>query len=364
MRVHKTVIQCVAATVVLAALLSGDPARAQQSVISKKSDVTFTGRLHAQYHTSSVEDVSPSSSFYVRRARLAAEYRNLAGTMRGKVQYDIGAGSPKLKDGYVDLLFGGGLNVRLGQFKKPFSLWELTSSKRTMVIERANGLIGSAWKSTNSIIIKDGLYGDRDIGVMLHGTTGALRYNLGLFNGNGNNKKSDDDDGKQIGGRLVYSLSDDLALGAGVSSRTVSDFVDPVRGDTTSTRFQAYEIDLDYGIRHDVSRTGAWVQAELLYGANPVFGDDANFSGINVVGSYNLNQAGEGRIYSLRPAIRFDYSKRDTDDDDTANILLTPGLDIFFDKYNRVQINLDIDRSQMDGADTEFGLRIQFQQII
>jgi hypothetical protein len=36
-------------------------------------------------------------------------------------------------------------------------------------------------------------------------------------------------------------------------------------------------------------------------------------------------------------------------------------LDIFFDKYNRLQINVDINMPSEDGADSEVALRIQGQ---
>jgi hypothetical protein len=79
------------------------------------------------------------------------------------------------------------------------------------------------------------------------------------------------------------------------------------------------------------------------------------------VGSYNVKQPEGRKMYSVRPAVRFDFAQRDTDDDDTRNILLTPGVDIFFDKYNRLQINIDINLPQKDGADTEVGARVQAQ---
>ena len=43
---------------------------------------------------------------------------------------------------------------------------------------------------------------------------------------------------------------------------------------------------------------------------------------------------------------------------------LTPGLDIFSDGVNRLQINLDVNKQRMNGADTEYGLRVQLQQLI
>lgn len=340
---------------------------AQESVVSKKSKVSFTGRLHAQAQTSNAEAAdNMNNSFSIRRARLTAKFKNLTGTMEGKVQFDLGEGGYKLKDGYVELKFNSKYNVKLGQFKKPFSLWELTSSTKTMVIERGNKLLGSGWKSTNNIIVKDGLYAGRDIGLMMHGKMNKLKYSVGVFNGNGYNKKKDDDNGKLIGGRAVFSASKTLAVGAAFSNRTVSEynsFIDTLKNGNSAS-FQAFGIDMDYGIKHKVSKNGLWVQAEFLTGANPNYSDEAKFMGLTFLASYNLKKAEGGAIYSIRPALRIDYSQRNTDDDDTGSILLTPGLDIFFDEFNRLQINLDIVKPQMDGADTEMGIRFQLQMHI
>ncbi len=61
-------------------------ASAQENVISKKSKVSFTGRLHAQAQTSNVEAAeNMNSTFSVRRARLTAKFKNLTGSMEAKV---------------------------------------------------------------------------------------------------------------------------------------------------------------------------------------------------------------------------------------------------------------------------------------
>ena len=63
-------------------------------------------------------------------------------------------GSPSLKgvrlifplladeDAYVRLTFGSGFRATIGQFKRPFDVFELTSSTQTLVIERAGGVDG------------------------------------------------------------------------------------------------------------------------------------------------------------------------------------------------------------------------------
>jgi hypothetical protein len=339
----------------------------EENVISKKSNVTFGGRLHAQFQTSNSEEAKdgdePSSTFSVRRARLAASYKNESGKIKGKVQYDLGEGGAKLKDGYIDASCCPHFAIRMGQFKKPFSLWELTSTTKTMVIERGNAVIGSSWKATNQIIGKDGRYSGRDIGAMVHGKTEKVDYAFGVFNGNGDNKKADDDKGKTFGGRLVLKAMPGVRVGGSVSSRTIScydSFVDTTKNGESAS-FTAFEVDLDFGIGPDVSQTGPWLQAEVATGNNPHFDDETDFMGVTVVGSFNLRQPEGGKIYSIRPAVRVDYAQRHKDDDDFTNMLITPGIDIFFDKYNRLQINVDMNKPKMDGADSEVAVRVQGQ---
>lgn len=340
------------------------PVWGEENVVSEKSKVIFSGRLHAQFHTSNVKAVPSNSSFFVRRARLTAEYENMPGTLAAEVQYDLGEGDADLKSGLVDLRLSPRFNIMLGQYKKPFSLWEQTSSRKIAVIERANSIMGSKGKSSNHLLEDDGLYAGRDIGAMLHGEADKVEYYLGVFNGNGSNTEGDDDDGKLVVGRIVINSLKDLAFGASVARRAVSSYADPVRQVTASANFEAFEFDFEYGIRHDVSRTGVWIQTEFAYGSNPYFSDSAKFLGFAFIGSYNVRLSKGRKAYSVRPAFRFDYAKGNTDDDDTGNILFTSGLDIFLDKHNKVQMNLDINLPQKTGADPEMALRVQFQMHI
>ncbi|GAB4342616.1 MAG: hypothetical protein Kow0037_30160 [Calditrichia bacterium] len=353
---------CIFLTLVLVALsaVAGD-----NNVISKKSQVTFTGRLHAQAQSSNVEAAeSMNKTFSIRRARLTASWKNLNGTLKAKVQYDLAEGGAKLKDGFVEVVTGSALAFKIGQFKKPFSLWEQTSTTKLMVIERGNKVLGSSWKGSNDIIIKDGLYAGRDIGFMVHGKSNKLTYYLGVFNGNGYHKKTDSDNGKLVGGRLVFQAAKDLAIGASFSNRRVSEynsFVDTTKNGT-GANFQAFEADVEYGIKNKVSKSGPWVQAEYVFGSNPHYSDEAKFMGLILSGSYNFKMKKEdGLIYSVRPVVRVDYNQRNTDDDDTKVMMITPGVDFFFDEYNRIQINMEIVKPQMSGADTEIGFRVQFQ---
>lgn len=72
-----------------------------------------------------------------RRARIYIE-GDIRGGIDFKAQYDFAEGDPEFKDVYIgfnDLKYVG--NLRIGQFKEPFSLEELTSSNYITFLERS-----------------------------------------------------------------------------------------------------------------------------------------------------------------------------------------------------------------------------------
>jgi phosphate-selective porin OprO and OprP len=127
--------------------------------------------------------------FLVRRARLDVSGRAFR-WIDFKVEADFTEGV-SLKDAYLDFRFLPEVRLRGGQFKVPFSHEELTSSRFIDFVERS--------------IINE-LAPMRDVGVMLHGELfgGVLGYNLGVFNGSGEDT-ADNNDGKDVAGRLVLA---------------------------------------------------------------------------------------------------------------------------------------------------------------
>jgi phosphate-selective porin OprO and OprP len=129
------------------------------------------------------------SQFLVRRARL-----NVDGTLYRWIGFRIEAEFTEgvsLKDAYLDLAFFPELRLRLGQFKVPFSLEELTSSRFIDFVERS---------------IVNALAPAYDRGVMLHGDLmrGAINYYLGGFNGTGEDT-SDNNGDKDLAFRLALA---------------------------------------------------------------------------------------------------------------------------------------------------------------
>ncbi len=149
----------------------------------------FSGPLY-----DGVEDtnVDPVSDFSMRRARIALSGGAFAPWFKYKLEVDFGLGKTRATDLYVDMDFNNYNNWRIGQFKKPYDLFDLYSSKTLMFIERpaANVFLTPA---------------NRDIGVMYRGSTKDRRFNWAAMIGNGNGPNTTANDGAfLLGARFEF----------------------------------------------------------------------------------------------------------------------------------------------------------------
>lgn len=89
-------------------------------------------------------------------------------------------GNTRLSDGYIELAPVPEAVVRVGQFKVPFGMQQLTSDTRQEFVDRS---------------IADAKFAPtRDVGLMLHGTAWEKKfgYQAGIFNGSGPNNPQED----------------------------------------------------------------------------------------------------------------------------------------------------------------------------
>ena len=132
------------------------------------------------------------NDFDIRRARIFLEgrlYRDFSYRLEAELE---GSSSNRLIDAYINYDAVPWLQVRMGQFKEPFSFEQLTADKNLVFTERSMGFY---------------LTPGRDVGLMLHGSLydEAIMYGLGVFNGDGTDadRRSQKDE-KQVTGRLVF----------------------------------------------------------------------------------------------------------------------------------------------------------------
>jgi phosphate-selective porin OprO/OprP len=132
------------------------------------------------------------NDFDIRRARLwlyGRIFRDFSYRLEAELE---GSSSNRLIDAYINYDAVPWLQVRMGQFKEPFSFEQLTADKNLVFTERSMGFY---------------LTPGRDVGLMLHGSLydEAIMYGIGVFNGDGTDadRRSQKDE-KQVTGRLVF----------------------------------------------------------------------------------------------------------------------------------------------------------------
>lgn len=328
--------RCLAAAVTLLAA----PALAQVDVRSRTVELTLSGRVHSQFNASSVEGV-PASEFLIRRARFTADVK-VNEFVSGQVEPEYGQGKFALKDAYVRLTFGPGLQTRLGQFKRPFDLFELTSSTQILIIERAGDIRGLDTCSgpdgicSYSRFTEQLEYSDRDIGVLLEGVdpSGRLTYLAAVTNGSGENA-ADENGTKSYSARVRYTPIEDLALAASVAAH---DYVHAARGNR-------YAFALGGDVEIGDFEQGLHVQAGIVAGdnwRNLVDADPSTFVAAQVIVSHRQPRVGHPYLSHIEPLARLSWGDPDRRAKHDAGLLLTPGLVLHFVGRNKIAANLDV----------------------
>ncbi len=294
--------------------LAGDPVAAEAgwnwnptsglawSAADGDVSVELFGRLQNDWAVaSSGPGMADGTEF--RRARLGAKgvlYENVS----FKVQYDFAGGDADFKDtwlGFSDVI--GDADVKVGHFKEPFSLEELTSSKYLTFLERS---------------LPNAFSPGRNTGIGASAASGDVTWAVGLF-------RTSDNDGDDVGGRggeysatgrvtftPVYSDggTDVLHLGLAYSDRSADEGV--VSFDSGPENHMAPDV-VDTGV---IAADGygllgveaAWVhgpfslQAEFVEASvDAADGTDPEFSGHYLYGGWFVTD-GDRRNYDRKSA--------------------------------------------------------------
>jgi phosphate-selective porin OprO/OprP len=372
-------------TAILAGIERGKP-------FLKSADDNFRielgGRFQADFDaaegdTRTLSGSKLGSQFLVRRARL-----NLDGRLYRWIGFRIEAEFTEgvsLKDAYLDLAFLPELRLQAGQFKVPFSLEELTSSRFIDFVERS---------------LVNELAPSRDRGVMLYGDLmqGAVSYYLGGFNGSGEDTSDNNGDkdlafrlavtpfrgsdsfwlkGLQLAGNVTWGNQDRSTSAQGrTSARTINRFAffapQPTRGERlryggdlawlVGPAALKFEYDVQTNERSglgaggsdldDVTATGWYVSGTYV-----LTGEDKLRSGNVVPKNPFLPFSGKGGLGAFEVGIR--YAELDFDSDDPVNFFdgslsripgggttaqngaqaLTLGVNWYFNEWTRLMLN-------------------------
>lgn len=224
-----------------------------------------------------------SSAFDVPRVRLILKGGMFKPWLKYQLQFELsrtsGDSSSKVKDAYLDLGKSSLAITRLGQFKAPFSLQQLTSVFNLQFVDRA---------ITDAKFVPG-----RDMGAMLTGSNAEKEfgYSVGLFNGSGESRVQEDEGHMAVARiwfdpmgeyKLFESANDDpekatfhigLAARAGEVQRgtaTTGVFEDP--NDET-----AYNVELAFRQRRFAASAEYFRMTDELQ--NPALGPDLDSDG-------------------------------------------------------------------------------------
>lgn len=178
-----------------------------------KFELKISTRTQFRYtYTLTDEDSATDDNGYfsLPRTRLRLDGYAYYPWLRYKVQYDFtgqtDAGatpprrSPDLRDLYFDLARNPRAIVRLGQFKAPLGIQELTSSGEQEFVDRS--------------VASEAFAPSRQQGAMLWGTSFEKKfgYEAGAFNGNGRNRTANDNTGYMYVARVHWDPNGEYKL--------------------------------------------------------------------------------------------------------------------------------------------------------
>ncbi len=173
----------------------------------------ISGLLQTEYE--GFEQSTKLNTFLLHRARLDVK-GNVTDNWSYEVYTEFAGVTPKLLDAYTTYKIADYLKFTAGQFKVPFSAESLTSDADLLFIDRSQVVNGLAGRSTDVIGNQNG----RDIGAQLTGSFAKIDnrylfdYYFGVFNGAGYDVTTDNNNQKDVVGRLVIHPIANLSIGA------------------------------------------------------------------------------------------------------------------------------------------------------
>lgn len=325
------------------------PGASAQNVRAKGIDsLHVKANLQVQLNTTSV-DAEPGSEWLLRRARIAVRGW-IAGWVRGDIEGDFGRGSARLTDGYVTLGFDPVLALRIGQYKKPFNAHELVSSRELLVAERDGAPRGTDGPTPDGLVDDLG-WSNRDIGIEWDGRRDRLGWAVGFWNGAGDNAR-EDDDGKQLAGRLNVAVLPGWTVSGAWTGKRVSEPPDA----PDATWYQAVELAVTGG---EYAEPGWRALGQVMAGDNwdPELGggDDASFLALQGIVGYHVPLFTTPWLIGVEPTVRIGWADPDTDLDDDQALISTAGVNIYFHERLKTQLQADYLSPEGDG---EVALRV------
>jgi hypothetical protein len=339
---------------VLAALLAGVPAAAQQAdsaaprprLVEHEASV----RLRPRLSTSSVPGAEPVRWEYAR-VRLQGRV-TVAGRVAGRLQLDVEGDEWSVDDAWLQLRLAESVELLLGQAKRPFTVLSMRGGSQVGTVSRGASLRGTDALDEQEMV--DGLgFGGRAAGVQVSAPVpfapASLRVAAGLFPARPW-KAPLAAGGLQASVRATAELAPGVAVGAAWSAR---------RGGGTDPEAPPPGSALGVDVELGGDEPGLHLLAEAVAGS--VEGAGGGFRGAHVWLMYRTREHGRPRI-TLEPVLRWSASGGSVPDG-ALGTLATPGLNVYVGdpgRWNRLMVNLDVWNPRGAGPATR-SLKVQLQ---
>ena len=344
--------------VVMFALASLSSINAQEKKKLIGDYLSISGWMNIQYDLEQQEKndgtFTDVNTFNVRRARLDLK-GNISPNLEFRVQGDF-AGTPKLVDGFVKIKLQKYFNIQVGQFKIPFT-FENPQSPLTLegveyaqVIDKLSGYNDISGVTTYA--------GGRDVGVMIYGDLfkfehdgkeiPIVTYKLGMFNGNGMNKKD---------ANLLKDIAASVEVCPGVKGLMLAtSYYDGNYKLEALDKKDAMRDRLTFGGKYENGKLT--VRSEYITGKTDMVKNDEiynlNSDGFYVSAGYWFNM----KEQKIRPVARYDFFREDVTEVNTNSTYYMVGVDWWPYKNLRLLVNYTLkDKAQNDN----FGHLLQAQ---
>lgn len=348
------------------------------------------GRLQSQFyyfnHTTFAGD-SAQSNFFLRRARIQAdvainEYINLviqpsfeggrapsSSSCTGRLNPDStvttkctnGNGGIRLRDAFMDVSFmkDGAktrFTFRMGQEKRPFGRYELTSSNNLPSIERGAGK-GLPGKASNNTFDDNGFI-SHDVGASLILTSKLSDHNsvylqAGVYNGQGESL-DDKNKRKSFGFRGTVDVYKRLNVGGSFFSHD-NVYLNAAATDSSYSN-TAWGLDAAWS---KPGEEGLYLVADYMQGKDKSLAAN-QIRGLSLVGAYNVRlKTPTSWLYAVEPSFRFDLSDPNTTSSANQDRIttVTGAIGFYMSSKAQLRIGYDYQKSQASGTAAVSGIR-------
>ena len=364
-------------------LLAAAALLAPSTTSAQTPSVSVRGRIQTQLSTVSGDSsgvfnphAQVSSSFEIRRLRIQTDVR-IGDNINLVIQPSFEMGSLRMRDAYLRVIPARtattSLGLTLGQEKKPFNRYELTSSNNLLSIERGARFRGIALPAAQSNLLEDNGYLAHDIGASADLNLMSNRFQLkaGLYNGSGESG-NDVNNAKTYGARATFTALRNaeqlpvLRLGAALISRdraVTTTATSTAFSPDSSRRTSAYGFEAEWGdfrpgphVVIDFATGETLENSTFKYSVGRNLGNvrpnapDSAFStfrSLQVIAAWRHqfdDPTGTHLIKMVEPAVRVDMTDPNTSRDNDGGLLITPVLNIYFSQTTVMRAGLDLHR--------------------